>query len=417
MTTIFLAAARPLASMTKLLACSLVLLPLLEVVALPAKYDVACPCTPRSLCSPLTAAAAKLPLRGGPPEVLAFARGDNFTSYDMSVTTTIATTLAVPSVRSVCFAHSHGVRVVMLSGEEVDFTNASARAGLVRKLLNQTLAYGLDGINLDIERYSLAPGPLTQYVAELGAALKAQSPPLQLSFDLSISPGGQRAHYDHKALAQHLDYIVPMAYDENWGALTPRANSPISAMAGSVSAYQALGVPAAKLVVALPWYGTSWPCSDGTLGAPCHTALGKRTWAQVVSQPRVSDIVARWKVLSQNTSAVQLDPAGSMSKIFEWVEKAPSSSFVMSDGHDGTAAAARRGSTAAITRHIDMYDDAETIRAKVAALTQAAKAAGGAIGGTAMWYAECIIDDDARTQPSFSASEKQAMWKALVAMN
>ena len=170
----------------KLLACCLVVLPLLEVVALPTKHDVACPCTPRSLCSPLTAAAAKRPLRDGPPEVLAFARGDNFTAYDMSVTTTIATTLAVPSARSVCFAHSHGVRVVILSGEEVDFANASARAGLVRKLLNQTLAYGLDGINLDIERYSLAPGPLTQYVAELGAALKAQSPPLQLSLALTF---------------------------------------------------------------------------------------------------------------------------------------------------------------------------------------------------------------------------------------
>ena len=152
----------------------LLLPPPLLLLLLPAASNAhaACPCTPSSLCSPLTPATAKRPLRGdGLPEVLTFARSDNFSQYDMSVATTIATTLAVPSAEAVCFAHSHGERIVMLSGEVVDFTNASARAGLVKKLLNQTRTFGLDGINLDIERYSLAPEPLTQYVAELGAAL------------------------------------------------------------------------------------------------------------------------------------------------------------------------------------------------------------------------------------------------------
>ena len=61
-----------------------------------------------------------------------------------------------------------------------------------------------------------------------------------------------------------------------------------------------------------------------------------------------------------------------------------------------------------------MYDDAETIHAKVAALVQAAKAIGSAIGGTAMWYAECIDDDELLSQPAFSKAEKKAMWTALV---
>ncbi len=391
----------------------LLLLQLLLVLPASCPGTATCPCTPTSLCSPLTAAAAKRPLGGGgKPETLAFARGDNFTRYDMSVTTTIATTLAAPSAEAVCFAHSHGVRIVMLSGEVVDFTSASARAGLVQKLLNQTRTFGLDGINLDIERYSLAPGPLTKYVAELSAALKAESPPLQLTFDLSISPDGQAAHYDHQALAQHLDFIIPMAYDENWGALTPQANSPISAMDGCVSKYHSLGVAASKLVVALPWYGTSWPCSSASLGAPCHTSLGKRTWSQVVSQPRVSDIVARWKDRSLNTSAVRLDAAGSMSKIFEWVENATPAATRPATGEasaDTVAVGVAVGS-----RHIDMYDDAETIRAKVAALVHAATVTSSTLGGTAVWYAECIDDDEHLSKPPFSTAEKQAMWEALV---
>ena len=177
--------------------------------------------------------------------------------------------------------------------------------------------------------------------------------------------------------------------DENWGSLTPKANSPISAMASSLRQYHTLGVPPEKLVVALPWYGTSWPCADPTLGAPCKTELGKRSWSEVVSQPQVSEMVAR--IGPQNTSAVRLDKA-SMTKVFE--------------RKDARSAPPSKSNQ----RHVEMFDDAATIAAKVAALGEAAAALGGQVRGVAMWYAECLYGP-----PMMAAGERAAMWAALAA--
>ena len=181
------------------------------LLSLAAATPSPCPCPDPTLCRSLTSAKAKVPLDGAGREVLAFARSDNYSGYDMSLVTTIAATEAPPSPEAVCAAHSHGVRIVMLSGAEVDFGNATARAELVSELLNQTGFFGLDGVNLDIERFTGDKAGLTAYVRELSAALKQRSPPGQLSFDLGISPAGQTAGYDHKALAESLDFIVPMA--------------------------------------------------------------------------------------------------------------------------------------------------------------------------------------------------------------
>ena len=41
--------------------------------------------------------------------------------------------------------------------------------------------------------------------------MKAWNPHSQLSFDLSIFPDGQSTYYNHKELAEVLDFIVPMA--------------------------------------------------------------------------------------------------------------------------------------------------------------------------------------------------------------
>ena len=353
-----------------------------------------CPCDDPTLCAALPPGKAKVPLGSG-REVLAFARSANYTGFDMSLVTTIAATEGPPPAEAVCFAHAHGARVVVLSDAEVDFGNSSARAALIRTLLNQTAGFGLDGVNLDIERFTATdPGGrdgLTAYVRELNSALKANSPPLQLSFDLSITPAGQTAGYNHKELAEHLDFIVPMAYDENWGRLTPEANSPIAAMATSLQQYANLGVLPSKLVVALPWYGTSWPCADPTKRAPCKTDLGKRTWSEVVSQPRVSEMVDRLGV--HNTSAVTLDTQ-SMTQTFEWMD-------------NRTAPGSKTNQ-----RHIDMYDDETTIAAKVAALETASVALGGKLRGVAMWYAECIYGS--ASTPSMTVSEQAAMWAALV---
>jgi len=319
-------------------------------------------------------------------EVLAFSRVCDWSNFSWDITTTVAMDVNSPcdiSDANVCLAHSHGARVVLLSDAEVDFTDDKARAALVSKLVNQTQAFGLDGVNLDIERYQGNRDALTTYVKELGQGLCAAIPGAQLSFDLSISPASQNSSYDHFALSSVTDFIIPMAYDMNWGSVIPKPNCPLDGLIQGIEEYHTLGVPMSSLVVALPWYSTSWPCDDPARGKLCETKLNGRHWNTVVSQPRQAASVER--INTQNVSAVTLSK-GSMTKEVEWVD-------------DRSLPAGQS------PRHIDMFDDAETIGSKVADLRARAKALGGELGGVGTFCAGYISNEP--------QNQQDGMWAAL----
>jgi hypothetical protein len=349
-----------------------------------------CPCHDAALCRSLPPAMAQAKkVRQGGWELFAFSKpgeGGNWSDFAWDNLTTVAVASRLPTAAEVCLAHSHSARVVILSGATPppDATNRTAQ---IDGLVATVAAHGLDGVNLDIERWSGSRDLLTEYVKELAVALRARIAQAQLSFDLGIAPDAQAKAYDHKALSRHLDFIVPMAYDENWGSLIPKANSPVAALAESVKQYNAMGVGPDHLVLALPWYGTEWPCSGPvTRGAPCKTNLGTRTWSQVVSQPRVSGVVGR--IGAQNTSAVRLS-SDSLTKFFEWADNR---------------------SDASSPRHVSMFDDAETLRAKVAVASavvahSSSSSQLGRLRGVAMWYAECVFGE--------SEANVAAMWSAL----
>ena len=50
---------------------------------------------------------------------------------------------------------------------------------------------------------------------------------LQVTFDVPYLPGGYR-HYDYSALANIVDFMFIMAYDEAYGDLIAWANCPLS---------------------------------------------------------------------------------------------------------------------------------------------------------------------------------------------
>lgn len=162
-----------------------------------------CSCTDASLCQPLSTPPAGR-------EVFAFFTG-NWTNLNFSTMTTAAAFSAVDP-QLVCHAHSLGVRVVRSAPFDVSrIENSTARSDWVASQLASIKAAGLDGLNLDIEGYKGDPKPLTALVTELYTSMKAWNAHSQLSFDLSIFPDGQSAHYNHKDLAKVLDFIVPMA--------------------------------------------------------------------------------------------------------------------------------------------------------------------------------------------------------------
>lgn len=330
----------------------------------------------KSDAAPLGARDCPLARRDSDWEVFAFVLQNNWTSLDWSVVTTVAWFGGGdPAAQDICLAHSHGARVVLhsdLSAISGSISNATARAAAVQNQLAHAQQLQVDGLNLDIEGYSGDRAALTAYVQELSSALKAGLPHAHISFDLAVHPNGQTGNYDHAALAGVLDYIIPMAYDEDWGSLTPQATSPLPALAASIKEYAGLGVRPEKLLYALPWYGGVWPCDERAPGHPCATSLHGKDWIDMIGR-RAADWV--WAHVGvDNTSAVRLD-AATTTKTFE---------FVTGD-----------------TRYVTYIDDGQTLAAKV----QAVRAAGPGVRGAAMWYAE-----DVDTMPN---QQRTAMWQAF----
>lgn len=138
-------------------------------------------------------------------------------------------------------------------------TSSSRRREVIRRLLFLAHLYDLDGINIDFENFSARyRDHFTQFIRELAPLCREKG--LVLSVDVTFPSRSEywSLGYDRGALAEAVDYIIVMAYDEHW------AGSPV---AGSVASLpwvernlkQVLKeVPAHKLILGIPFYSRVW---------------------------------------------------------------------------------------------------------------------------------------------------------------
>ena len=191
-----------------------------------------------------------------------------------------------------CHAHQHGVRVTFGGGliNEPGWGNKTTMAATVDQKLAELRAWGFDGINIDIEQAmqneSQAARLLDTVVTVVGG-LKAEMPWLLASFAVahlgSEVDRTAAAHWPMRGLAEALDFLVVMDYDASnvkaGGNLTgheSKATMALPFMKSSVATYASMGVPASKLVLALPFFGVDWQCDHATkqpAGQPCALVL------------------------------------------------------------------------------------------------------------------------------------------------
>lgn len=121
--------------------------------------------------------------------------------------------------------------------------------------------YKLDGINIDFENvYTADKQNLTQFVREMTPLLHEQG--LVVSIDVTPKSGTEMwsLFYDRPALAQTVDYMMVMAYDEHWakrpegrlGRISPWVEKTVQVLP------QEEKVPASKLVLGIPFYTRLW---------------------------------------------------------------------------------------------------------------------------------------------------------------
>jgi len=164
------------------------------------------------------------------------------------------------------WAHKNGYKVWGLATNDFNpdithefLNNTDTREKIISQLLVYAKLYKLDGINIDFENiYEKDKNMLTQFMRELYPLCREQG--LTLSMDVTFISGSSTWSkcYDRKALAEAVDYMAVMAYDQHW------ASSP---KAGSVAQYKWVEsnlkkileqVPAEKVILGMPFYTRLW---------------------------------------------------------------------------------------------------------------------------------------------------------------
>lgn len=138
------------------------------------------------------------------------------------------------------------------------FAKFETRQNIIQQLLQLSKKYGLNGLNIDIENVDVADGPLiTQFVRE--ATPYFHSSGLVVSMDITfIAKGNWSAFYEREKLADVVDYLIVMAYDEHW-ATSPQAGSVASLPWVENNLQQLLHiVPNDRLILGIPLYTRLW---------------------------------------------------------------------------------------------------------------------------------------------------------------
>ncbi|MEM5593019.1 glycosyl hydrolase family 18 protein [Niallia circulans] len=163
------------------------------------------------------------------------------------------------------WAHKQDYQVWGLFSNDFDpdkthevFKDYQKRQTVIRELLVYSEMYDLDGINIDIENVREEDGKyITQFVREATPYLHDAG--LTVSMDITFIAGGNYSAFlqrDH--LAEIVDYLVVMAYDEHW-ATSPNPGSVASFPWVEANLETLLDiVPNDKLVLGVPLYARLW---------------------------------------------------------------------------------------------------------------------------------------------------------------
>ena len=126
------------------------------------------------------------------------------------------------------------------------------RDRLVAEIVAAAAPY--DGVQIDFEAIpSRDRDNFAEFLSMLKLALGAKM--LSVALPARLSEAGDTLGYAR--LAGMVDKVIIMAYDQHWSTSEP---GPVASLdwCGQVASYAASRVPAAKLVMGIPFYGRSW---------------------------------------------------------------------------------------------------------------------------------------------------------------
>ncbi|HCG58747.1 MAG TPA: hypothetical protein DEV97_01920, partial [Lachnospiraceae bacterium] len=191
-------------------------------------------------------------------------------------------------------AHSMGLQVWGLVSDfssEMDtsavLASTAARRNAIDALVDDALKLGLDGINLDFEYMDAADAlAYVQFVRELSIECRLNK--LVLSVDIK-PPYDFNYWMNRKELATVADYLINMGYDEHYAGSDAGSVASLSYEQRAIEESLNQGVPAHKLISAIPFYTRIWYTSGGEDGS-------QTTTSEVLSMAGVQKTLESWSV-------------------------------------------------------------------------------------------------------------------------
>ena len=191
-------------------------------------------------------------------------------------------------------AHSMGLQVWGLVSDfssEMDtsavLASTAARRNAIGALVDDALKLGLDGINLDFEYMDEADAlAYVQFVRELSIECRLNK--LVLSVDIK-PPYDFNYWMNRKELATVADYLINMGYDEHYAGSDAGSVASLSYEQRAIEESLNQGVPAHKLISAIPFYTRIWYTSGGEDGS-------QTTTSEVLSMAGVQKTLESWSV-------------------------------------------------------------------------------------------------------------------------
>lgn len=191
-------------------------------------------------------------------------------------------------------AHGKGLKVWGLISDfssDMDtsavLASTAARRNCIGQLVDEALHLGLDGINLDFEYMEEADAlAYVQFVRELSIECRLN----KLVFSVDIKPPYDFNFWmNRKEIGIVADYLINMGYDEHYNGSEPGSVASLPYEEEAIKETISQGVPAEKLISAIPFYTRIWYSSQDSAG-------NVSTSSEILSMGAAAETLKSWNL-------------------------------------------------------------------------------------------------------------------------
>lgn len=156
-------------------------------------------------------------------------------------------------------------------------SSSANRKNLISNLIADAKKYGFDGINIDFESLTQDNAPhFIQFIRELSVSCRNNK--IVLSVDVPI-PASYNMYYERDELAEVVDYVINMGYDEHYSGSDEGSSASIDFVKNSITD-SLTEVPKEKLINAVPVYTRVWTKENGKVTSTALGMVGAASWAK-----------------------------------------------------------------------------------------------------------------------------------------